>query len=65
MERAQRASPFCACGRPTRIVERDGSVWLECPALRPTSGGPFSRLAALLGPFEHTRSALVDLASPV
>ena len=64
MEQAQRATPFCTCGRPTRVVERDGSVWLECPALGPTSGGLFSRLAALLGPFEHTRSPLVDLVSP-
>lgn len=60
IERAQRQTPFCACGRPTRVIERDGGLWLECPILEPASGRLLARVASLLGPVEHVRTPIVD-----
>ncbi len=62
IERAQRERPFCACGQPTRPVARDGGVWLECASLQASAGNRLTHLAALRGPFEHTRRPIVDLA---
>lgn len=60
-ERALRATPYCACGRATHIVERDGALWLECPVLRAEGGSMLGRLSVLIGPVEHTREPIVDL----
>jgi len=62
IERAQRETPFCGCGQPTRPIVRAGGIWLECASLQASAGGRIRRLVTLLGPIDHTRRPIVDLA---
>ena len=62
IERAQRERPFCSCGQPNRPVEREGGAWLECASLQTPARDRIARLVGLLGPVDHTRRAIVDLA---
>jgi len=63
IERANDAEPFCACGRHTTPVERDGVVWLECASLGDAHEGRLARLVAVLTAPTHTRVAIVDIPS--
>jgi len=61
IEQAHDKKPFCACGRHTTPVERDGVVWLECASLGDAKGGRLARLVAALTAPSHTRVAIVDV----
>jgi hypothetical protein len=61
IERAHDAEPFCACGRHTTPIERDGVVWLECASLSDGHNGRLARLLAALTAPAHTRVAIVDV----
>ena len=61
IERANDAEPFCACGRHTTPVERDGVVWLECASLSDAHEGRLARLFAALTAPAHTRVAIVEI----
>ena len=63
IERANDAEPFCACGRHTTPIERDGVVWLECASLSDGHQGRLARLLAALTSPAHTRVAIVDVPS--
>ena len=57
IERAIHDVPFCsACGAPTRVVEADDGLWLECSALEP-GGGLIHRISVALVP--HARDHIL------
>jgi len=61
IERAQDANPYCACGRHTTPVWRDGAVWLECSSFTAPPEGRLHRLMmAALTP-AHTHEWIVDV----
>jgi hypothetical protein len=62
IERAERETPFCACGAPTAPVARDRQIWLECPVRPDVSGGTVRRLRTTLASARHTHRLLVDAA---
>lgn len=54
IETAQRAVPVCqACGRPTRVVERDGAIYLLCVSRDPIPSGWRGWLESLAGHYEE------------
>jgi hypothetical protein len=60
VERAVEARPFCACGRHTMAVWRDGTVWLECASLSEPRTGLLGRLAAAVTDPMHVRDCIVE-----
>ncbi len=60
IERAVEARPFCACGRHTVAVWRDGAVWLECASLSKPRNGLLGRLAAAVTDPMHVRDCIVE-----
>jgi hypothetical protein len=61
IERANDEQPFCACGRHTTPVWRDGAIWLECASLsEPREHRLAGILAALTAP-THTHRRIVDV----
>jgi hypothetical protein len=60
IERANDAEPFCACGRHTTPIERQGIVWLECASLSDGHDGRLARLLAALTAPALTHIAIVD-----
>jgi hypothetical protein len=63
LEQAQRYRPFCeVCGSPTVPAARDGSLWLECSAVRQER--PFlKRLLNMEFPALHTRRLILEDAA--
>jgi hypothetical protein len=61
IERASDAQPFCACGRHTTPVWRDGAVWLECAWLTEPREGPLARIAVAVTAHTHTHEQIVDV----
>lgn len=61
IERANDATPFCACGRHTMPVWRDGSVWLECATLSEPHAGRLARIVASLTAPVHVHEHVVDI----
>jgi hypothetical protein len=61
IERAERATPFCACGEPTSPIGREGGVWLECISLNDEpKGGPVVRLLRAITEPAHVRELIFD-----
>ncbi len=60
VERSVEAQPFCACGRHTLAVWRNGAVWLECASLSEPRTGLFRRLAAAVTDPMHVRGCIVE-----
>lgn len=56
------ASAICSCGKELRAVERDRTVWLECPTFAMPSRLP-ARLATLLLDAAHDRRPVGTLPS--
>ena len=65
IERAVTAHPLCFCGRPTRVVERDGALRLQCSLITVPAGGPFGRLMDLVTGALHMNDHLVDVPETV
>lgn len=63
IERANDAQPFCACGRYTTPVWRDGTVWLECASVNEPHEGRIRRAWAALTAHIHTHERIVDVPS--
>jgi hypothetical protein len=61
IERANDAHPFCACGRYTTPVWRDGAVWLECASVTEPHEGRIRRTWAALTAHIHTHERIVDV----
>lgn len=61
IERANDATPFCACGRNTTPVWRNGAVWLECAVLGAPRDGRLARLVAGITAAAHVREHIVDV----
>lgn len=61
IERAHTAQPYCACGRHTTPVWRDGAVWLECSVLVEHESSLQRLMIAVFAP-AHTHTHIVDLA---
>ena len=64
IERASTDEPFCACGRHTVTVWRDGIVWLECATFQETGRGRVARLLATATAPIHVRRAIVEAPAP-
>ena len=60
IERANDARPFCACGRHTTPVWRDGAVWLECVSLSEPHEGRLARIVAAVTARTHTHDRIID-----
>jgi hypothetical protein len=60
IERAERETPFCDCGKPMAAMARDRQIWLDCTAHQHPSGGALRRLIAGLASAGHTRKLIVD-----
>ncbi len=56
------ASSLCSCGKELRPVERDRTVWLECPAFTMPSRLP-ARVAAFFLESAHDRRPVAALPS--
>lgn len=61
IEQANDRRPFCECGRPTEPVYRDGTIWLECHALREPRTGRLARFWGLLSEGPHVHERIVDV----
>jgi hypothetical protein len=64
IEEANDRQPYCACGRPTEPVYRDGYVWLECSSLRQAPGSRLARVAAAVNALAHVHERIVDVPAP-
>lgn len=60
IEEAHDAELFCACGRLTVPVGREGAVWLECRSLQEQPSGRFARLRGAIATWTHTRSLILE-----
>jgi hypothetical protein len=60
IERAERETPFCDCGRPMAATAEDRGIWLRCTAHQHVSGGPVRRFIATLASAGHTPELLID-----
>ena len=60
IERAERETPFCACGQPMVPVAHEGGIWLECTALECRSGNAFVRLLSAIVSGGHDRQLIVE-----
>ena len=61
IERESDARPFCACGRPTAAVWRDGVVWLECTSMADPPKVRLARIARFLTAPVHTHARIIDV----
>jgi hypothetical protein len=61
VERAIDADLACSCGRPTRVVERDGALWLQCSAVGDPAGGRLRRMMRRVIDGLHLREHIVDV----
>ena len=61
IERASDARPYCACGRHTNPVWRDGVVWIECASLSQPRDGLIARLIGAATAPAHTHQPIVDV----
>lgn len=60
IDQAQRDLPYCACGRHTTALWRDGAVWLECASLGESREGLGRRIVASLTAPTHTRMRVTE-----
>jgi hypothetical protein len=61
IESANDRQPFCACGRPTEPVYRDGVVWLECSSFRQPPQSRLARFAAAVTALSHVHERIVEI----
>lgn len=61
IERAIDAQPYCACGRHTMPVWRDGVIWLECASRSDPPKVRLARLVAVLMAPVHTHARIIDV----
>jgi len=61
IERTNDAKPYCACGRHTTPIWRDGAVWLECASLSQPHEGRIARILAGIAAPTHVRDHIVDV----
>ena len=60
IERAERAAPYCLCGRHMIAVAEGGSVYLECSSRTEEKSG-LAGLFARVTAFGHTRRMIMEL----
>ena len=60
IERAERAAPYCLCGRHMIAVAEGGSVYLECSGRTEEKRG-LAGLFARVTAFGHTRRMIMEL----
>ena len=60
IEQAERATPFCDCGRPMAATAENREIWLRCTAHQHAPGGALRRFLATLSSAGHTRELLIE-----
>ena len=65
IERAHSSRPYCACGRHTTPIYRDGAVWLDCSVLLEPIDGRLRRWVGRLGEPKHVHAWISDVPPPV
>ena len=60
LERAERETPFCDCGKPMAAFAEDSHIWLDCTAQQSPPDGLLRRVLAALGSIGHTRKLIVE-----
>lgn len=64
IERSNDAQRYCACGKHTMPVWRNGAIWLDCASLTEPSQGRLGRLRAALTSYTHTHEHLLEAPLP-
>jgi hypothetical protein len=64
IERAHSARPYCACGRGTTTVYRDGAVWLDCSIVNEPVVGKIHRLWNVVSDPGHVHELIVEIPAP-
>ena len=60
IERAERAAPYCLCGKHMLAVADGGCIWLECSSRREEKDG-FAGFISRLTAYGHTRRMIMEL----
>jgi hypothetical protein len=60
IESAERAAPYCLCGKHMVAVAQDEQIWLECSSRMEEKTG-LAGFVARITAFGHTRRMIMDL----